>query len=447
MTYDEFVTKLNRTDENGDIKIYVPETMDSRAALEGAMLNSVLQQEGIYADVKYITYKEPSIRMNESQESFEERYREFSHDIFEKNKNYVVIGEKGELSLTGMYETLKDNALQYMPDGFKERFIEPIEADMYQSPENRSDVSKLIESMNVTRKEALENTHDFNYWNTTNIMEQMIDVRMDRMSDPDLDLTELITSLEEDINSCRHEIPVEISSDDGIVQIAVDPLTAKNHFSEKTYGNSKENNTIIAVITEKEAKDIGIYDKIEPVIDGGGQEIYNSEGDNITMDIRQLTDSWARTQIDNAIQNAKSYNRGNVNFRIMSMEQVGGYYEDIVKATKGTDIVGYTYNQNNRFIYKPIQQDSFNLEIPEKWKEGILSDEVAQCNKNGLSVTFKSKEDFQMGIETMLDEMGIEAELDVDRYEEAEAETDAEEIENNSINDEELEEDYEEELI
>ena len=420
MDYKELVERLRKEDERGHNAIFVPKYCDAKTALAGAFLNTVLQKEGLFSDVKNRTYQEPRMYVGETDKSFNERLARFEEKMNERRKGFIVLGNEGNITPHELYDMLKDSTLSFMPEYMKEKFIDPIEADATKDHSEKTQFSQLFDSLNGTKKEVIGNTADYNYWNSTQLMEQAIDQRSEVQDEVDkFQFMIARPGIEEEINNTRNEIRVEVTEMDGVKALAIPADIARIHFPhENTYGMTENDNVIIAMLDDKEIEDIGLTEQISPVNDDGGQQIYNAEGDNITMTIHSITDAWAKSQINDAIQEAKPFTRNDISFKVVALDQVGGFYEDIAKSAEGTDIVGYTYQQNGKFIFKPIHQEGFNLEIPEKWKEGDFPDQVEQCNKNGLSVTFKTEEAFKQGMEIMLDEMGLNTELEVDRYEE-----------------------------
>ena len=419
MDYEKFKNMLT-PNEKGNIEVYVPDKSDSMTALQGALFEKLLQEQGMEMyDIKFKTYHDPTIRIGETDQEFNMRLIEFEDKMNEAAKDHIILGsERNNISVQDMTEMIQPWKSLDMKE-----IIQKINEDMEKPTEERSQLSQMIDSMNLTRKEIMGAKSDFNFWNTSNIMSSALDTRNEMVEMGEkIDSMSIQTSIEEDIYKNRYEIPVEIAQENDLVIISVPDNVANTHFPENNYGESQNDNTIIAMLDTKELKDIGIYEKIEPVIDMGGQEIYNAEGDNITMNIKELTDAWAKSQIHDAIQDAKPMSRANVEFKVVSLDHVGAFYEDIAKSAQDTNVVGYTYQQGSKFIFKPIEQKDFNIVIPEEWKEGNYPDEVEQVNKNGLSVTFKTEEQFQSGLDKILDEMGLEkeTELEVDLYEKEE---------------------------
>lgn len=412
--YKEIAEKLKKgIEEDGSVKVYVPRMADARTALQGAFLTSIASREGIEDyNIDYVTYKEPKIRLGESVEEYNQRVEEYREKMDEVGKDHVILGSEGQFSAVDIYDSVIEAGDNFYPERMRDDFVAKIEAE-YLTNGDKSDVSKLIESMNLTNKEVINAKTGFNFWNTQQFMGQMIDNRIELMEDKSFNPTELAASVEEDIYTTRTEIQVEVIEKEGMVALAVPADIAKaNGFA--SMGITDNENVIIAKMDEQDAEKTGFKDMISPVLDDGGQQIYNENGDNMTMDIHKITDAWAKSQINSAMKKPQMFTRGNITFGVIHLDQVGAYYEDVAKIAKDTNIAGYTYEQNDKVIFKPIANSTFELEIPKEWMEGELSNGVDQCNKDGLSVSFRSMNAFRDGVENMLDSMGIERpEIDV----------------------------------
>lgn len=437
--YEEIVRRLKKG------KIYVPEKpMNSCDALAGALLNMIMEKEGIdpVLDVDYLTkadgikVDEPRQRIGEDFKDFKKRWMAHDKKMDELREEYIVMGEEAKNGLTdlqSLYDIAESEGIIKPNQVFRDNFLERFVWDIGCNYDEMSEISKLINDVNLLRTEA--KTQGKNYFQISNLMQDILESRLDNSGKNynEIDPASILRPVEEDLARMNSQITVNIKFTDDRILFSVPTNNAK--FSRINEINSsnfevKGDMTTIATISIDGAEKLGLYDSLlddieaekdrvgdsTPVVDMGGQEVYNSNGDNLTMTIHQIADAMVKCMVSESFDNKREITSQGKTFSVMQLnDKVGGFYEDAAKIAEGSNVIGImSPGQNDNVVFKPIPNEMAHFEnLPGKDGLSITFERGYTEGEYGQSIAIPASEVCINAIESgelelIIDELGID---------------------------------------
>lgn len=436
--YDELLRKLKKG------VVYVPDRhIDTATAMAGALLAKIVDKSGI-KPIEYSSCKdgekidEPKRRIGETEEEYKQRYNKHEEKLREIRKDYIIVGDP-DYDLDTLYNITKEEGIFEVSEIMESAFEEFL-ADRTRDYEEMTELSKLIENINTTKAEI--NSEGFNYYNIVeskngqiSIIEQMLESRLENTySGAKKDLTEIYTSIEEDMARRNMDIQVNVKFTEDSIEFKVDgAIERESRISSigSEYRRPIINNmATIGKISIENAKKLDLYDELideievqreknasgAPVIDMGGQEVYNSNGDNLTMTIHQIADAMVKCMVSESFDNKREITSQGKTFSVMQLnDKVGGFYEDAAKIAEGSNVIGImSPGQNDNVVFKPIPNEMAHFEnLPGKDGLSITFERGYTEGEYGQSIAIPASEVCINAIESgelelIIDELGID---------------------------------------